>query len=492
MDWKQVSIIINPRTGQNVTRLPGILAVMAAAGWQTQVALKEYAGHTMHLTQQACANGQELIIGYGGDGTLNQVLNGVLQSNQQKNKIVGIIPGGTANLWAGDVGIPTDPVLAALSLLNSRVHQVDVGQVTVHSITSPDAEPQFVEQQVSKKAQKKLQRKSRDHFLLMAGLGFDAAVMDTVSKQLKHKVGPLAVGLSAARHITTQQPFSVTLQAHYPQQPTRTWQGEAIQVIIGNTRRYAMILETTPNASIDDGLLDACIISAGHPLNTVQQITDLVLHRQTETSSVETFQAPMFDITLPASVPLEVDGSTISVKSLLPKKQARLLKQAKDLSQVRITYRFTARPGILHIALPASYNSTLFENPQHEYLPVPEAVKQELPLSTEQGETVQPAPEFHEQVQMILAQGRTVQVQGTTVNPAGKDMLVLAGETRQRRTGDIKPVAVTVNNKTALFHKQGTGASQAELLQLKDNARIVITGKKSRRGVIHAQHLVLL
>lgn len=73
MDCKKVSLIINPRTGQNVSRLPDILAVLAAAGWDTEVVLKEYAGHAMTLTRQACKAGKELVIAYGGDGTSTRI-----------------------------------------------------------------------------------------------------------------------------------------------------------------------------------------------------------------------------------------------------------------------------------------------------------------------------------------------------------------------------------------------------------------------------------
>src|SRR5690242_17878979 len=125
MHFKKASLIINPRTGHNVAKLPAVLAVLAAAGWKTAIALKEYGGHAMALAKHASKDNSDLVIAYGGDGTLNQVVNGVMH-NTKGHATIGVIPGGTANLWAGDIGVPSDPVQAALSLLNSEVHKVDI------------------------------------------------------------------------------------------------------------------------------------------------------------------------------------------------------------------------------------------------------------------------------------------------------------------------------------------------------------------------------
>jgi diacylglycerol kinase family enzyme len=97
MRCKKASLVVNPRTGQNVAKLPDVLAVLSAAGWKTGIALKEYGGHSMQLANEATGGGSDLVIAYGGDGTLNQVINGVMNS-KGSHRIVGVIPGGTANL----------------------------------------------------------------------------------------------------------------------------------------------------------------------------------------------------------------------------------------------------------------------------------------------------------------------------------------------------------------------------------------------------------
>src|SRR5436305_5823583 len=137
MKCKRACLVINPRAGQNIARLTDVIAVLAAAGWKTDIAIKEYGGHTMELATKAAEVGYDLVIAYGGDGTLNNVVNGVMNAKGQ-HSIVGVIPGGTANVWASEVGIPVDPVKASLTLVNSEARKVDIGHVEVESLTFPD------------------------------------------------------------------------------------------------------------------------------------------------------------------------------------------------------------------------------------------------------------------------------------------------------------------------------------------------------------------
>ena len=70
--------------GRTWLKLPAILAVFSAAGWQTDVVLKEYGGHAMELATEAARKGYDIVIGYGGDGTLNQVVNGMMNGKKKR------------------------------------------------------------------------------------------------------------------------------------------------------------------------------------------------------------------------------------------------------------------------------------------------------------------------------------------------------------------------------------------------------------------------
>ena len=235
MKCKNAFLVISPRAGEYLAKLSDVLAIFAAAGWSTELALKEYGGQTMDLAAKAAEAGSDLVIAYGGDGTLNQVVNGVMHAKGQ-HSIVGLIPGGTANVWAGEISLLDDPVNAALTLVGSDARKVDLGHVEVEGIAFPDS-PQDNHQQHGKQSRKKNAKaasKAKHHFLLMAGLGIDAAVMGHVSKPLKYQVGALAVGITAAKELPRQHRFPVEIRAG---NADLLWKGEALQVLIRNTPR---------------------------------------------------------------------------------------------------------------------------------------------------------------------------------------------------------------------------------------------------------------
>src|SRR5438132_12991127 len=188
MKCKKACLVINPHAGQNVTKIAELIAVLSAAGWSTDITIKEYGGHSMELAARAAKANYDLVIGYGGDGTLNQVLNGVMNAGRCQS-IVGVIPGGTTNVWAAEIGVPHDPVQAALTLINSEARKVDIGHVEVQGLSFPGTAQDATEKPREKKgklAHKRAVRattKAKHHFLLMAGLGFDAALMEHRSEE---------------------------------------------------------------------------------------------------------------------------------------------------------------------------------------------------------------------------------------------------------------------------------------------------------------------
>ena len=293
MKGKRACLVINPHAGQNMARLTELIAVLSAAGWDTEIAIKEYGGHSMELAARAAKANYDLVVGYGGDGTINQVLNGVM-SARGCSSMIGVIPGGTANVWAAEIGLPNDPLKAALTLLNSEARKIDIGHVEVRGLTFADKLQDNGKQQKQQNGKQaggrmaKASSKGKQHFLLMAGLGIDAAIMGHVSKPLKYRIGPLAVGLSAAEELPRQHPFPMEIRIRGEKHEQDTvWKGKALQVIIGNTRRYANIVQMTPDAYLDDGLLDVCVITAGNALTTLEEIAYVPLNEMLEIESFD-------------------------------------------------------------------------------------------------------------------------------------------------------------------------------------------------------------
>lgn len=498
MRGKKACLIINPRAGQNFAKLPDVLAVLSAAGWKVDILVKEYGGHTLELATGAGKKKYNLVIAYGGDGTLNQVVNGVMNAKGQSSS-VGVIPGGTANVWAGEIGVPADPVKAVLKLVNSEARKVDIGHVQIEGLTFPASSDG--ENASSNTHKVKSTSQARHHFLLMAGLGIDAAIMQQVSKPLKYRIGPLAVGVTAAKALPEQKAFPVEVRAAGDGRSGAVlWKGEALQVVIGNTRKYAEVVEMTPNAYIDDGVLDVCVITAGNPLTTLQQITSLLLRRKPDNLTAEYFHGAHLTISAPASIVMQLDGSAVKLNDYLSKADREALREGGDPEKIMVSYRFDAMPRALRVAIPCSYNDALFEHsegagPSHA---AREEAAEQSKDTQEQREQQEPEtahkmlPEVERLAEHVVAQGRKVGVVGAAPQPDNKKKTyIIAGGMPKKATGEIRPVAVRIDDRTTIVRESGGTASPSAVVQLQEGAEIIVDGSKSKRGVVKARTVLL-
>src|SRR5262249_34740981 len=148
---------------------------------------------------------------------------------------VGSLPGGTVNLWAREIGLVRRLDQAAQQLVAAKPRRADVGRVTITSAQGPAPRER--------------------HFLFLAGLGAGGALTAGVSKPLKTRVGRMAVGLAALRALPSLRPAPIQARVGPAQ-----WAGRAWQVVVGNTRLYGGFTHFTPEAVMDDGLLDICVL----------------------------------------------------------------------------------------------------------------------------------------------------------------------------------------------------------------------------------------
>src|SRR5690348_2339084 len=98
-------LITNPRSGRGDVDLSDAIAVLQAHGWETTVKRKERSGHATQLACEAAEAGYDVVVGCGGDGTLRQIVDGLVGSEMA----IGCLPAGTVNLWAREVGIALRP-----------------------------------------------------------------------------------------------------------------------------------------------------------------------------------------------------------------------------------------------------------------------------------------------------------------------------------------------------------------------------------------------
>ena len=525
MHSKKGYLITNPHGGQDMTRFQDIMTVFAAAGWKVENVLVEYGGQEKTLAEKAIPDGYELLIAHGGDGTVSKVMEAVVMASQEQGgkgdksdktgkgnrPVVGAISGGTANQWVHEIGYPTDPVQAALALINSDVRLVDVGRISVERVVFPAAQHQ------KQKTHNKAHKKNARYFLLTAGFGIDAAIISHTSKTLKQRIGSLAYEVAATKELPTQHPFYVEIfpvekdastgtsthtgneqkeqdgqaeQREQKKQATmeQAWRGKAIQVVVGNTRRYGDELVLNPNAYIDDGKLDICIMTDANALKMTQQVASLLLRKRPDTTETVALQDVHFTITLPAHIEIQLDGGSVKLHDFLSASEQDALEHQTDPSQVLVTYRIDVMPQAVAVAVPRTYDNTLFSQPSRSLntSPMQQKIDTSLPdkVLTEQTLT-------QGQIDALIPKSQLITVVGVTPDPAFPQSYIIAGTTRKTSTEDVVPVAMRINAETPIHTQSGEPRLPRDLQSIQPGSMLHVLGKMNKRGVIAVDHLIV-
>ncbi len=299
--------------------------------WETSSQVTAYAGHGIELTVDALQRDFRWIIAFGGDGTLNEVINGAMHVPQVG--IVGTLPGGTVNQWAHEIGLPAHPIEAAHALITSNPRNTDIGFMGVQALTISD--------EVFSQTETDGTDNVRHHFIIVAGLGVDAATIQTTTESSKQQYGQLAFIMDWLHMLPNIRPFP----AHIDWSNNQSWQGQPLDIVVSNTRRYANVSNLIPGAHANDGLLDIRLFSLFSP----------------EPGLIHPFQDSTFSMQLPASIALELDGSSMPLTDYLSEENRERLLHVEDLSKVTVTYKFICKPGALSMAVPQEYTGELFK-----------------------------------------------------------------------------------------------------------------------------------
>jgi YegS/Rv2252/BmrU family lipid kinase len=198
--------------------------MLRAAGWDVTTSITERAGHATDVAREAAAQLIDVVVANGGDGTINEVVNGLAGTDTA----LAVLPGGTANVWAKEAGIPKDPSKAMCVILSGERRLVDLGVANGR------------------------------YFLLMAGLGLDAAIIPRVRPGWKQRVGALAYVIAGISTAIGTKPWQVELFMD-----GETLETPLFWMLAGNTRNYGGLINLTHHARMDDGLLDLVLMRKG-------------------------------------------------------------------------------------------------------------------------------------------------------------------------------------------------------------------------------------
>jgi len=220
-------VIFNPAArGQKAERLRAQLNAIAQHAVLKQTAA---AGDARRLAREAIAEGCDTIVGAGGDGTVNEVLNGIGDAKAFDRVRLGVLPLGTVNVFALEMKIPFHAGKAWDLILAGRETKIDLG---------------WAEFSEGGPAQ-------RRYFMQLAGAGLDARAIELVDWQQKKKIGPLAYVIAGLKALREPQPkITVTASSH-------GLTGES--ALIGNGGHYGGRYNIFPGSSMRDGLLDVVV-----------------------------------------------------------------------------------------------------------------------------------------------------------------------------------------------------------------------------------------
>jgi diacylglycerol kinase (ATP) len=236
-------------------------------------------GDARRLAREAVADGFELIVAAGGDGTLNEVLNGLGDAPDGFARArLGLLPLGTVNVFAREIGLPLRIERAWATLQRGRETRLDLPCV------------EFSANGVRR----------RQYFIQLAGAGLDARAIELVTRPLKRKLGPLAYVVAGLKALHGRLP-KITVRVG-----GQSATGELI--LIGNGRFYGGPLDIFPGADLRDGLLDICVLPRADWLTLLRCAPGLLARRKLPANAVQRFRAPTFELTGDASASFELDG----------------------------------------------------------------------------------------------------------------------------------------------------------------------------------------
>lgn len=240
-DNARVCIITNQHAGQAQglgAAIPPAISLWQAHGWQVDEWVVTHPGHAQELARAAVAQRYDLVIAAGGDGTVNEVANGLIGSDV----VLAPLPVGTVNVWAREAGYSMNIITAVQQIMTGVVGRMDVGRI------------------------------GERFFVLMAGVGFDADVVKHLYSRDKRRFGVLAY---IGRIITVVWGFrGVDVQLQFDDEIMDV---RALMMVVGNTPWYASFIPFTPKATIDDGYLDICLISGSTMVRGPWQFIGLYL-----------------------------------------------------------------------------------------------------------------------------------------------------------------------------------------------------------------------
>ena len=284
---RRLTVVVNPIKVTDLDEAKRVVgAVCADHGWPDPTWVETTETETGEKqAREAAVSGAEVVASFGGDGTVRAVAAGLTGSEVA----LGLLPAGTGNLLARNLGLPIDSLEDAMRVLvTGTTRRIDVGFVAA------DDAPEEV-------------------FVVMAGLGLDGAIMAGANESIKGAIGWPAYLLSAAKGLA-ERGFGVRVDAAgEPEAPVRRRQ--ARMVVVGNCGTLQGGIELLPDARLDDGILDAVVAAPTGLTGWASVAADLVSRHRAGQGRLERLTGETITIEADHPVEAEIDGDPIGPRT---------------------------------------------------------------------------------------------------------------------------------------------------------------------------------
>jgi YegS/Rv2252/BmrU family lipid kinase len=287
-ELRNAVLIHNPNAGggggARRIQLDAARKLFSANGIETEIAETTGPGHATELAQQAATDRRQLVIACGGDGTLNEVVNGLAAQSNGHRVPLALLPGGTANILAKELGIPWNIQRAAEQLVNGEVKEVALGLAT------PLEQPE-----------------RKRFFLSVAGAGPDGMIVYSIDLDLKARVGILAYWYQGVREV---------FRYEFPH--FRIVAGErnidASLIIVGRTKNYGGPFKITTEADLFADQFEVMALTTRSGFKYMSYLPTLWFGNLRETAGVHFWKAETLVIEPLDKNPIyaQVDGEPLA------------------------------------------------------------------------------------------------------------------------------------------------------------------------------------
>lgn len=270
----RILAIVNPVAGKTCKYWPAIESVFHDMEYDFEVQYTEERGHATVIAAQS--NGFDVIASVGGDGTLNEIVNGIMG----RDVVLSVIPTGTGNDFVKSAGLLTDCITASRSISQDVIRRVDAGCVTFSG--------------------------GKRYFIGVAGMGFDGLVSKTTSQVSKPKMGTVPYVMGILKHLADYRSVDVSLTVD-----DVTIDQKVMFVDVANGKYVGAGMNIAPLAEVDDGLFDIIVIGDLSRLESLMKLPTLYRGTHLNNPKVGAFRGRHVELDSPQPLSIHVEGEYI-------------------------------------------------------------------------------------------------------------------------------------------------------------------------------------